>query len=323
MNETTQLAGNAYLLGPAARALGWEEVPDWKPEQGVLWVHLDYSQAEAADWVRRESGIGAIEAGAILAEETRPRSLVLEQGLLVILRGVNQNPGADPEDMVSVRIWMDDKRIISTGQRKLLTIDDLRQRIVQGRGPGTPGEFLVHLGELLTERIGDVVNDVEDVVDSLEEEVVTGNYQELRFALSSVRRQAVALRRYLAPQREALGRLFSERSTLLDDQVRMRIRELTDRMTRFIEDLDEARDRASVTHEELQNRLAELTNRRMYLLTMIAAIFLPLSFLTGLLGINVGGIPGADYSAAFIIVVVLMVLVGAGQWLFFRWRKWF
>ncbi|MDH3527069.1 MAG: hypothetical protein OEM43_06160 [Gammaproteobacteria bacterium] len=105
--------------------------------------------------------------------------------------------------------------------------------------------------------------------------------------------------------------------------MRMRIRELTDRMTRFIEDLDEARDRASVTHEELQNRLAELTNRRMYLLTMIAAIFLPLSFLTGLLGINVGGIPGSDFPAAFAIVVVLMVLVGAGQWLFFRWRKWF
>jgi zinc transporter len=323
MNETTHQAGNAYLLGPAARALVWEEVPDWKPDQGVLWVHLDYSQAEAADWIRRESGMSPIEAGAILAEETRPRSLVLEQGLLVILRGVNLNPGADPEDMVSVRIWMDDRRIITTGQRKLLSIDDLRDRIVRGRGPSNPGEFLVHLGELLTERIGDVVEDVEDIVDSLEEEVVSGNYQELRFALSSVRRQAVALRRYLAPQREALGRLFSERSVLLDEPVRMRIRELTDRMTRFIEDLDAARDRASVTQEELQNRLAELTNRRMYLLTMIAAIFLPLSFLTGLLGINVGGIPGADYSAAFMIVVVLMLLIGAGQWLFFRWRKWF
>jgi len=323
MNESMQQPGTAYLLGTEARQLDWEEARSWQPGDGVIWVHLDYSQADAAEWVRRDSGMGPIEADAILASETRPRSLVLEQGLLVILRGVNLNPGADPEDMVSVRIWMDNRRIISTGQRKLIAIDDLRKRILSGHGPATPGEFLVHLGELLTERIGDVVNDVEDLVDSLEEEVVTGNHQELRFALSSVRRQAVALRRYLAPQREALGRLFSERSELLDERVRMRIRELTDRMTRFIEDLDEARDRASVTHEELQNRLAELTNRRMYLLTMVAAIFLPLSFLTGLLGINVGGIPGSDYSAAFAIVVALMVLVGVGQWLFFRWRKWF
>lgn len=318
-----QQPGNACLLGPGARVLAWEEVQGWQPGDGVLWVHLDYSQTDATDWVRQDSGMGSVEASAILAAETRPRSLVLEHGLLVILRGVNQNPGADPEDMVSVRLWMDDQRIISTGQRKLLAIDDLRQRITQGRGPGSPGEFLVHLGELISERIGDVVDDMQDQVDSLEEEVVTGNYQELRFALSSVRRQAVGLRRYLAPQREALGRLFNERSVLLDDVVRMRIRELADRMTRYIEDLDEARDRASVTHEELLNRLAELTNRRMYLLTMIAAIFLPLSFLTGLLGINVGGIPGSDYSAAFAIVVLVLVLVGAGQWLFLRWRKWF
>ncbi|MDH3527764.1 MAG: zinc transporter ZntB, partial [Gammaproteobacteria bacterium] len=178
MNETITEPGNAYLLGPTARALSWSEVRDWQPDDGILWVHLDYSQAEAADWVRRDSGMSAIEAGAILAEETRPRSLVLEQGLLVILRGVNLNPGADPEDMISVRIWMDDRRIISTGQRKLIAIDDLRSQIVQGRGPGNPGEFLVHLGELLEERISDVVDDVVDVVDSLEDEVISGNHQE-------------------------------------------------------------------------------------------------------------------------------------------------
>ena len=94
-------------------------------------------------------------------------------------------------------------------------------------------------------------------------------------------------------------------------------------MTRYVEDLDEARERASVTHEELLNRLAELTNRRMYLLTMIAAIFLPLSFVTGLLGINVGGIPGAEDRRAFLIVIGLLVGISSAQWIYFRWRKWF
>ena len=323
MSESAKQPGIAWLLGPPCRELDWAEVEAWQADDEVLWIHLDYSRQDAADWVRQHSGIGPVEAAAILAVETRPRSLVLEEGLLVILRGVNQNPGADPEDMVSVRIWLDDKRIISTGQRKLLAIDDLRKRMLQGRGPRCPGEFLFHLGELIAERIGEVVNDVEEQVDSLEEVVVTGSHQEVRYVLSSVRRQAVGLRRYLAPQREALGRLYSERSRLLDDEVRMPIRELADRMTRYIEDLDEVRDRASVTHEELQNRLAELTNRRMYLLTMIAAIFLPLSFLTGLLGINVGGMPGAEWPMAFLVVVILLLVVGVGQWLFFRWRKWF
>jgi zinc transporter len=175
----------------------------------------------------------------------------------------------------------------------------------------------------MADRIGDVVNDVDDVADSLEDRLLTAEHHELRYALSSVRRQIVALRRYLAPQRDALARLITERSPLINDLVQMQLRELTDRMTRYIEDLDEARDRASVTHEELLNRLAELTNRRMYLLTMVAAIFLPLSFITGLLGINVGGIPGADDRHAFLAVIGLLAVISVAQWLYFRWRKWF
>jgi zinc transporter len=313
----------AYLLGSPARILSPRESLEWRPGDGVLWLHLDYSDPEMARWVREDSGVDDVVAEAILAPETRPRCLVHGNGLLVMLRGVNLNPGADPEDMVSVRIWITGDRIISSGLRKLISIDDLCQEIEQGTGPASQGEFLVRLGELMADRIGDVVNDVDDVVDSLESELLTAEHHELRYALSNVRRQIVALRRYLAPQRDALARLVSERSSFIDDLVRMQLRELTDRMTRYIEDLDEARDRASVTHEELLNRLAELTNRRMYLLTMIAAIFLPLSFVTGLLGINVGGIPGANNSRGFLIVIGLLAVISVAQWIYFRWRKWF
>ena len=321
----SQLPGftKACLLGSPARVLSPRESREWRPGDGVLWLHLDYSDPDMARWVREESGVDAVVAEAILAPETRPRCLAHGNGLLVILRGVNLNPGADPEDMVSVRIWIAADRIISSGLRKLISIDDLSLEIEQGTGPTSQGEFLVRLGELMADRIGDVVNDVDDVVDSLESELLTAEHHELRYSLSNVRRQIVALRRYLAPQRDALARLVTERSPLIDDLVRMQLRELTDRMTRYIEDLDEARDRATVTHEELLNRLAELTNRRMYLLTMVAAIFMPLSFVTGLLGINVGGIPGTNNSRGFLIVVGLLVVVSVAQWLYFRWRKWF
>ncbi len=323
MNSGTIRFNYAYLLGADSKALTSEQVAAWKPTDGLLWVHLDHSDPVKANWVRENTHIEALAAEAILAAETRPRSLTIGDGLLVILRGVNLNPGADPEDMVSVRIWMTKNCIVTTSQRRLLSIESLCQRIDRGDGPMNAGEFLVQLGEFLADRIGDVVNDVEEITDNLEENLLTTEHHEMRSALSDVRRQSVALRRYLAPQRDALTRLVSERTPLIDDQVRMQLRELADRMTRYIEDLDGARERASVTHEELQNRIAELTNRRMYLLTMIAAIFLPLSFFTGLLGINVGGIPGAENGKAFLIVSGLLAIIAVAQWLFFRWRKWF
>jgi zinc transporter len=313
----------AYLLGSPARVFSPQESLESQPGEGVLWLHLDYTDPVMAHWVRTESGVDAVVAETLLAPETRPRSLVHGDGLLVILRGVNLNPGADPEDMVSVRIWMAGNRIISSGQRKLLSIDDLCREIEQGSGPASQGEFLGRLGELMADRIGDVVSDIDYVVDGLETELFNAEPHELRYALANVRRRNVALRRYLAPQRDALTRLVTERSPLIDDQVRIQLHELTDRMTRYIEDLDAARDRATVTQEELLNRLAEQTNRRMYLLTMVAAIFMPLSFVTGLLGINVGGIPGADNSRGFLIVTGLLAVISAAQWIYFRWRKWF
>ncbi len=323
MNSGTIRFHYAYRLGADSQALTPEQVAAWKPVDGLLWIHLDHSDPVMANWVRENADMEAVATEAILASETRPRSLTIGNGLLVILRGVNLNPGADPEDMVSVRIWMTEHCIVTTSQRRLLSIEALCRQIDHGNGPTNAGEFLLQLGELLTNRIGDVINDVEEIIDNLEEELHTTEHHEMRSALSDVRRQSVALRRYLAPQRDALARLVIERTPLIDDQVRMQLRELTDRMTRYIEDLDGARERASVTHEELQNRIAELTNRRMYLLTMIAAIFLPLSFFTGLLGINVGGIPGAEDGQAFLVVTGLLVVIAIAQWLLFRWRKWF
>ncbi len=99
----------------------------------------------------------------------------------------------------------------------------------------------------------------------------------------------------------------------------MRLREISDRTTRYVEDLDSIRDRAAVTQEELNNRIAEQMNKTMYVLSLVAGIFLPLGLLTGLLGINVGGIPGTENKWAFTIFSILLLGIAAAQvWLFKR-----
>jgi zinc transporter len=144
----------------------------------------------------------------------------------------------------------------------------------------------------------------------------------LRTRIADIRRETISLRRYLAPQREAMSRLYSERVEWLSDRDRMNLREISDRAMRFIEDLDSARERATVTQEELLSRLSEQMNRRMYVLSIVAAVFLPLGFLTGLLGINVGGIPGAENKNAFLEFTFLLGVVVIFQVIIFRWKNW-
>ena len=74
--------------------------------------------------------------------------------------------------------------------------------------------------------------------------------------------------------------------------------------------------------DEIANRLSESMNRTMYALSMVAGVFLPLGFLTGLLGINVGGMPGVDSGSAFWITCALLVLLGIGEVALFRRMKW-
>jgi len=323
MEENTDGLIGAYILDGTGggKRVGWDEIGAWKPKQGVLWVHLNYSIAKAQEWLYEKSGLDEVISDALTEEDSRPRCTSFHEGLLLGLRGVNLNPGADPEDMVGVRIWFEKDRIVSTRRRKVLSISDIQAAIEQGNGPESLSDFLVQATGRMMERMQQVIDDLEDAVADVEDQVLTSENHQLRSALAALRRQAISLRRYLSPQREALSRLLTEKIFWLDESDRIRLREVYDQLMRHIEDLDEARDRAAVTQEQLINSLSEQMNNKMYILSIVAAIFLPLGLLTGLLGINVGGIPGTQSHWAFAIVCVALVVVAGIQITAFRRLK--
>ncbi len=290
----------------------------------VCWAHLQHNSTSALRWLSHERGIPPLVRQALTAEETRPRCTALEGGLLLILRGVNLNPDSDPEDMVSIRIWTDGRHILTVWRRRLLAVGDIDEMLAQGRGPKNVGEFLTLLADRLALRMEPVITEIDDRIDALEDEVLEAYSPEMRERLATVRRQAILLRRYFAPQHEALARLAGDQEVTpwLDQGERHQLREIADRITRYVEDLDAGRERAGVVHDQLANHISDEMNRGMYTLSIIAAVFLPLGFITGLLGINVGGMPGVDSSWAFAVVCVLLaVLAGLEIWLLRR-LKW-
>lgn len=306
-----------------ARHLDWDGLGAWTPDQGVLWLHFDYSSETARRWIQERSGLDEIAAEALLTQETRPRTTAIDGAALLAMRGVNLNPGSEPEDMVSVRLWVDSQRIISTRRRRLISVSEIVGLLDAGKGPRSLGELLVEIIDRLTARVETLIGEIEDHVDHMEEAMVAQARQSLRSELAETRREAILLRRYLAPQREAVLRLAGERFGWLDEGDRLQLREVADRLVRYVEDLDSVRDRALVTQEELVGRLSEQMNNRMYVLSIAAAIFLPLGFLTGLLGINVGGIPGADNPWGFLLITLLLATVVAIQVWAFKRKGWF
>ncbi len=315
---------HAYLLDGSggARELTNSEMQDWQKDAGAIWLHFDLKESGVDEWLEKHSGVSELVLESLIAEETRPRVTTINHELLAAVRGVNLNPNADPEDMIAVRLWASDSKVITTLRRKVLSIDELADEIKQGNGPCTVSEFIVSLFDKLIYKIGGVIDSLEERLAELEEQSLHEGVSQLRNKLSDIRRETIILRRYLAPQREALVRLFSEKLSWFHEEDRFRLREVSDKLVRYVEELDSIRDRATVIHEELVSNASELINTRIYILSLVTAVFLPLSFLTGLFGINVGGIPGAESKLAFIVFILFLLVIGLIIFIYFKRKKW-
>lgn len=305
-----------------AKKISFEELDTYTEDMGLLWVHFNYAHPESIEWITNKSNIDPIAVDALLSQVTRPRTTILNDSVLLALRGINLNPNSDPEDMISIRLYMNKNIIISTKKRDLLSVNDILQYFEQGIGPKNTSEFLVELTDRLTDRMEDYILDMEDRASALEEESIESSNSSLRTNISGIKRESISLKRYLSPQKEAIYKLYDHKISWFGEYEKIQLREINHRLIKYIEDLDSIKDKISLVQEEITNNLSEQLNQRMYVLSIISAIFLPLGFLTGLLGINVGGIPGAENKFSFYIFMVFLVFIVGIQLYIFKKKRW-
>lgn len=287
-----------------------------------IWRHLDVNSEKSIDWLQKKSGLSEIVINELISEETRPRVLVDEEGLLINIRGLNLNQNSDEEDMVSLHMWIEPGRIITTRSERVFTMNEINELYLKNNGPKSINEFLIKAIDGITNKISEYIYDMEENIDVMEEEVLKKDPKELRIHLSEKRREAIIIRRYIIPQREMMARLHREKIEWLDEEDKEYIYEFTNRSIRQIEEIDNIRDRAALIQEELNNKINDQMNRTMYILSIVGSIFLPLGFLTGLFGINIGGMPGVESSSAFWIFSFLMIILVIIEYILFKKNDW-
>ena len=300
----------------------------------LLWVHMDRESAGGRRWLHEESGLDPLICEALLEDtemsterwisEGRPRSIAFEDGVIINLRGANLNPGASPHDMVAIRLWINPEMVVSVRRRHMMAIDDIRTSIAGSKGPRGASDFILALAERILDRMAPVLADFQMRIHNLEEVAITARSTDLRSRLRELRREAIDLKRHIAPQGEALKSLMMSAVPWLNEHDRVRLGELIDHIARHVDDLDSVHERVTIIQDEISNQLSEEMNRNMHRLSVVAAIFLPLGFITGLLGMNLTGlpIPGADTPWAFFTVCILLALLGGIGVLIFRRMKW-
>ncbi|WP_372858627.1 zinc transporter ZntB [Pseudoalteromonas sp.] len=299
-----------------------KQLRQWQPTDGKLWVHMDYSQKEAVDWLKNCGLLNDYELESLTADETRPRITPTTNGHMLFLRGINLNPAQSPEDMVSIRLFINKDVVITTRKRRLLSVQDILTSLNNNEGPSSISELVCTLAQKLTSRMQTVIDELDESLDGFEEEIDEPSKKFDNQGLSQLRRQTIALKRYLKPQKEALSNMVNHHYPWLFDDDKAKLNETTNLLIRYLEELDSSIERAQVIQQTITNQVSEQLNQRMYVMSVVAALFLPLGFLTGLLGVNVGGIPGTDSPYAFTAFVVFLVVLTGGIGIYFKNKKW-
>jgi zinc transporter len=184
------------------------------------------------------------------------------------------------------------------------------------------GDFVSTLAQAISIELDPKIVELGEELDDCEETIENGDVYSLRRRIAVLRSRAIVLRRFIAPDRNALATMAQLEFEWISHEDRMHLRDAADRFARMAEELEAVRERAALLHEQLTDLRAEQIDRRSLEIAVVAFIFLPLTFVTGLLGMNVAGIPFADHPWAFWGVVAFCLVIGAAVIGWFVVRQW-
>lgn len=290
-----------------------------------LWIHIDYKDRENQEWLE-ELGLDETVVENLLDEDTSPRYFSHDDGLLVVMRSVNTHKKDDVDDMIAIHMWIEKNRILTLSHRALPAVRLVSSLIKRKEGPKYPIDCFVMLAENMTDGITKAIDKIDDEVDNIEELVILADSHKnknLRSDIADLRHQIVGLRRYLVPQRNVVKVMKNISHPLISEDDSIRLRDVYLDLAKAVEDLDFARDHSTVTQEELDSKTNVNLNQTMYMMSIVMVIFTPLTFLTGLLGANIGGIPFGNNDMGFIFISLILLAVVGFQIFVFKRMRWF
>jgi len=290
------------------------------PPKGFVMVSGNARSPEFRVWLKGE--LGAFNADILTVPSSRSRCTVLDDKAMVVLRVAR--PGADPDDIGRqlMSLWIEKGRVIIASELNVPDFLGIKQWNQAHHAPVTVADLVARLGLRAADRIEPLIERLGDSLDSIEEAVMRDMNGDARGKLAHLRRTLIGFRKLVWPQRDVLNTLEIEDLSFLSQRDRARLREASARSARLGDELQALSERAVLVHEQILDARAEQTNRAMLVLAAVTVVFMPLTVISGMLGMNLSGIPFADSPYAFGVVALILLVVALGTVWFMRGRKW-
>ena len=282
-------------------------LPDLVPSEGFIWLHLDLVHTRTQSWVTEQDLPDAAQE-VFLSHDRHQRldhSANLAWG---VAHDLTRNI-AEKSDTVGELHWIVGDSFLLTGRREALqAIRMAAEALERGEPADSPAVLFEQIIEYIIDDVTDGVMRLIEEADGVEDHILLDRLQDGPRRVGSVRRKAVRLHRQLGGL-HVLFRRFAETNSgrSAPDAVRATALRLLQRVDTLHHDVQSVQDRARLLQDEIAGRAAGRTNRQLYVLSILTALFLPATFITGLFGINVKGLPWveSDLGAFFVTLTCL------------------
>lgn len=285
------------------------------------WLHLDFTNPQTIDWINTTTLLPKLVKEALIKPNQISKETRFDNGVLIVLKGVNLTPKSLSDPIVSFRFYITNNLIISTRYQRIDSIGSLIENIDKGIGPIDVADWLIQISELIMDQVNLSFESIHSKIVKLEDHVL--NKQILSYKeIGRVRKHLFTLRRLLAPQRDIFVRISTERISWIDDNDRQHLTNISNQQSHYINDIDSCLLRLGSLMEQITGFLAESTNKRIYLMTLFTLIFMPTTFLASLFGVNLAGIPFSQSEWAFGIFFGMVIFMSIIFIFWLKFKKW-
>jgi zinc transporter len=303
---------------PQMTRFGPGKAPDQTGPGGVTWFDIDIATDADREWLMTWPEINERTRQALLEPVRFNHYEQTPDGTLLSLKTPRPGQTDDVTDLADFKLLIGTARAVTVRSGTIVAADELRQRLLSDKTLMTPVDLLGFLVSAMTNRMEAVIYDLTQDIDDVEDALLDGNTVPPPQTLSELRRRIFRTRRQVNGMQQVLAPMTTDPALALDADDRQTLNRASNHVARYLGSLDECRARVEMLEDQIEEQRSDTMTRASLNLSIVATVFLPLSFITGLLGMNVGGIPDEHNPLGFWLVTGLSIVISVVGW---RWLR--
>lgn len=302
-----------------------ENLPEVQP-QWVTWIDVrGIHDSDLIEKIGRKYNIHPLVLEDIMDVQQRPKFEEYDTGFYITLRNYNYNRESRSLVPEQISIFAGHHFVFSFQEDRVELFAEVITRLDTGKGKlrSRPADYLVYA---LMDRIVDgyflVLDQVGETIEDLEAEILHEVNRDTKGKIHDLKRELLTLRRSLSPLREAIGLFIKSDSEFVNENTGLFLRDLYDHCVQAFDILETSRDNLTSLQDLYISELGFKANAIMQVLTIVATIFIPLTFLVGVYGMNFDYLPELHYKYSYFILWGIMLFMAILMLFYFRRKNW-